>query len=81
MSQLFAKYWSFSFNISPSNEYSGLISFRMDWLDLCAVQGILKNSSVLSFLYGPTLTSIHDYWKNRSLDYADLWWQSNVSAF
>ena len=53
----------------------------MDWLDLCAVQGILKNSSVLSFLYGPTLTSIHDYWKNRSLDYADLWWQSNVSAF
>ena len=75
------KYWSFSFKISPSNEHLGLISFRMDWLDLCAVQGILKNSSVLSFLYGPTLTSIHDYWKNRSLDYADLWWQSNVSAF
>ena len=37
------KYWSFSFNISPSNEYSGLISFRMDWLDLLAVQGALKN--------------------------------------
>ena len=37
------KYWSFSFNISPSNEYSGLISFRMDWLDLLAVQGTLKN--------------------------------------
>ena len=37
------KYWSFSFSISPSNEYSGLISFRMDWLDLCAVQGILKS--------------------------------------
>ena len=37
------KYWSFSFSISPSNEYSGLISFRMDWLDLLAVQGILKN--------------------------------------
>ena len=37
------KYWSFSFNISPSNEYSGLISFRMDWLDLLVVQGILKN--------------------------------------
>ena len=37
------KYWSFSFNISPSNEYSGLISFRMDWLDLLAVQGILKS--------------------------------------
>ena len=37
------KYWSFSFNISPSNEYSGLISFRIDWLDLCAVQGTLKS--------------------------------------
>ena len=37
------KYWSFSFSISPSNEYSGLISFRMDWLDLLAIQGILKN--------------------------------------
>ena len=73
------KYWSFSFNISPSNEHPGLISFRMDWLDLFAVQGTLKsllttpqfksiNSSVLSFLYSPTLTSIHDYWKNHSLD-------------
>ena len=65
------KYWSFSFSIGPSNEYSGLISFRMDWLDLLAVQGTLKssptpqlkstNSSVLSFLYSPTLISIHDY--------------------
>ena len=67
------KYWSFSFNMSPSNEYLGLISFRMDWLDLFAVQGTLKsqssptpqlksiNSSVLSFLYSPTLTSIHDH--------------------
>ena len=65
------KYWSFSFSISPSNEYSGLISFRMDWLDLLAIQETLKsllphhsskasNSSVLSFLYSPTLTSIHD---------------------
>ena len=72
------KYWSFSFSISPSNEHSGLISFRMDWLDLLAVQGTLKssptpqfksiNSLVLSFLYSPTLTSIHDYWKNHSLD-------------
>ena len=47
MSQFFAirwpKYWSFSFSISPSNEYSGLISFRMDWLDLLAVQGTLKS--------------------------------------
>ena len=66
-----SKYWSFRFNISPSNEHPGLMSFRMDWLDLLAVQGTLKNpltpqfksinSSVLSFLYSPTLTSIHDY--------------------
>ena len=66
------KYWSFSFNISPSNEHLGLISFRMDWLDLPAVQGTLKNllqnhsSLACSFLYSPTLTSIHDYWKNHS---------------
>ena len=70
-------YWSFSFNISPSNEHPGLISFRMDWLDLLAVPGTLKssptpqfksiNSSALSFLYSPTLTSINDYWKNHSL--------------
>ena len=86
------KYWSFSFNISPSDGYSGLISFRMDWLDLLAVQVTLKsllqhhsskstNSLVLSFHYSPTLTSIHDYWKNHSLDETDLCWQSNVSAF
>ena len=69
------KDWSFNFNISPSNEHPGLISFRMDWLDLLAVQGTLKsllqksiNSSMLSFLYSPTLTSIHDYWKNHSFD-------------
>ena len=72
------KYWSFNFSISHSDEYSGLISFRMDWLDLLAVQGALKrllqqqfksiNSLVLSFLYSPTLTSIHDYWKNHSFD-------------
>ena len=73
------KYWSFSFNISPSNKYSGLISFRMDWLDLLAAQGILQESSptpqfkninslVLSFLHSPTLTSIHDHWKNHSFD-------------
>ena len=72
------KYWSFSFNISPSSEHPGLISFRMDWLDLLAVQGTLKsllqhhsssiNSSALSFLYSPTLTSIHDHWKNHSFD-------------
>ena len=72
------KYWSFSFNISPSNEYSGLISFRIDWFDLLAVQGTLKSllqhtiQKHLFFgaqlFYSPTLTSIHDYWKNHSLD-------------
>ena len=68
------KYWNFTFSISPSNEDSELISFRMDWLDLLAVQGTLKSllqhhsSKVLSFLYSPTLTSIHDHWKNHSLD-------------
>ena len=71
------KYWSFSFNISPSSEYSGLI-FTMDWLDLLTFQGTQKssptpqfksiNSLALSFLYSPTLTSTHDYWKNHSLD-------------
>ena len=69
------KYWSFS--ISPFNEYSGLISFRMDWLDLPAVQGTLKrllqHSSKASILWCSAfftvqLTSIHDYWKKPSLD-------------
>ena len=67
---------SASASVLPMNEYSGLISFRMDWLDLLAVQGTLKsllqchssNSSALSFLYSQTLTSIHDYWKNHSPD-------------
>ena len=74
-----SKNWSFSFSISPSTELSGLISFRMDWLDLLAVQGNSQesspisqfksiSSSALSFLYSPTLTSIHDYWKNHSFD-------------
>ena len=68
------KYWSFGFSISPSNEYSGLMSFKMDWFDLLAVQGTLKSflqhhsskASILwcsAFFYSPTLTSIHDYWK------------------
>ena len=75
------KYWSFSFSISSSNEQPGLISFRMDWLDLLAVQRTLKSllqhhssqASILherklSFLHSPTLTSIHDHWKNHNLD-------------
>ena len=72
------EYWSFSFSISPSNEHPGLI-FRMDWLDLLAVQGTLKSllqhhsskASILrpsAFFYSPTLTSIHDHWKNHRLD-------------
>ena len=113
---MWAKYWTFSFSISPSNEHPGLISFRMDWLDLLAVQGTLKSllqhhiskASILrrsalfgrppwteehgvhgvtksqtrlsdfthslthSPLYGPTLTSIHEYWKNYSFDYMDF---------
>ena len=73
------KYWSFSLNIIPSKEHPRLISFRMDWLDLLAVQGTLQassptpqfksiNSSALSLLHSPTLTSIHDHRKNHSLD-------------
>ena len=82
-----SKYWSFSLSISPSDEHPGLISFRMDWLDLLAnqskglvaVQGTLKSllqhhsskASIflaLSFLHSPTLTFIHDHWKNHSFD-------------
>ena len=86
------KYWSFSFSISPSNEHPGLISFRMDWLNLIAVQGTIKSllqhhslkASIFrhsAFFTVQLLTSIHDHWKNRSLDQMDLFWQSNVSAF
>ena len=65
------KYWSFSFSISRSNEHPGLISFRMNWLDLLAVQGTLKsiNSLMLSLLYDPSLTLMHAYWKNHTFDY------------
>ena len=77
------KYWSFSFSISPSNEYSGLISLRIDWFYLFSVQGTLKsllptpqlksiNSLALNFLYSPTLTSTQDYWKNHSFDQTDI---------
>ena len=86
-----SQYWSFSFNISPSNEYSGLISFRMDWLDLLASpkdsqessltpQFKSINSSALSFLYGSTLTTIHNNWKNHSFDCMDLCEQSNENS-
>ena len=79
------KNWSFS--ISSSNEYSGLIYFRMDWLDLLAVQRTLKSSpepqfesmnfSPLCLVYGPLLTPVYDYWKNHSSDYMDLCWKSD----
>ena len=75
------KYWSFSFRISSSSEYSGVISFRIDWLDLLVVQGTLKNLknqqhsskapqffSAQPSLWSGTPTSIHDYWKNHSFD-------------
>ena len=72
------KYWSFSFSIILSKEHPGLFSFKIDWLGILAVQGTQEssptpqfrsiNSSVLSFLHSPTPTSIHDYWKNQSLD-------------
>ena len=89
-------YWSFSFSIIPSNEHSGLISFGIDWFYLLAVQGTLKsflqhhcfqikfeniNYLALSLLYGPALTSIHDYWKNHSFDYIHFYWQSDISGF
>ena len=86
------KYWSFCFSISPSNECLGFISFRIDWFDLLAVQGTLKESCptpqfesisslALSFLYSPTLTSIYENWKNHIFNYMDLCWQSNVCFF
>ena len=73
------KYWCFSFSISPSNEYSGLVSFRIDWFDLLAVQGGSQHSSptsqfksinslTLSFPYSPTLTSVDDSWKDHSFN-------------
>ena len=86
------KYWSFSFSNSQSNEYSGLISFRMDRLDLLAVQGTLLdrvfNTTIQKHQFfitqlslSPTLASIHDYQKNHSFEKTDPCWQSSVSAF
>ena len=85
------KYWSFSFSISPSNEYSGLIYFRMDWLDLSVVQGTLKSliqqhsskASILRHLAFFMIQLSHSYMTTGKTmaDYMDLCWQSNVSAF
>ena len=85
------KYWSFSFSISLSNEYSGLISFRINWFDLLAVKGTLKslpapqfkgiNSQSICILYYLACTGIHNNWKKHSFDYKGFYRQSNVSAF
>ena len=85
------KYWSFIFSISPYNEYSRLISFRIDWFDFLAVQGTLKsllkhqNSKASIFQHSAFFTvqliSVHDYWKDHSLDYTDFCRQSDVFAF
>ena len=80
---MWPKYWNFSFSISSSNDYSGWISFRIDWLDLLAVPRDSQefspapqfddiNSSALSLLYGPTLASVFDYWKSHSFDFMDF---------
>ena len=77
------KYWSFSFSISPSSEYSELTSLKADWFDLLTVQGTFKSllqhhsskASILqhlALLYCPALISIHDYWRNHIFDYSDL---------
>ena len=85
------KYWSFSFSISPSNQYSGLMSFRIDWFDLLPAKGLSRvfssttirrhQSFRLSLFYCSALTSLHDYWKNHSFDYTDLCLKNNVSTF
>ena len=82
------KYWSFSFSISPYNECSELVFFRIDWFDLLAVQGILKSrlqhhSLKASVLWCSAIFMVQlsrDYWKNHSFDYMDLCRQSNVST-
>ena len=85
------KYWNFSFSINPSNEYSGVISLKFDWFDLLDVQGnfssLLQHHSLkASIRWCSSFFTVHshtmrDYWEDNSLDYMDLCWQSNVSAF
>ena len=85
-----SKYWNFSFSNSPSNDYSELISSRINWFDLLAIQGTLKSllqhhnlkaSFFLSLSLSPTLIFIHDYWKNHTFDYTDLSQQTDVYTF
>ena len=84
------KDWNFSFSISPSNEYSGLISFRIDWFDLLVVSGTLKSLLQHQYLKHHFITQPSSWynshiltglWKSHSFDYLDFCWQSNVSAF
>ena len=79
----------FSFSISPSREYSGSLSLKIDWSDL-AVEGTLgvfssatvrRHQFLVLCRYSPALTIVHDHWEDHSLDYTDLCRQSNVSAF
>ena len=94
MNQLFALggQWSFRFSISPSNEYSGLISFRIDWFDLLSVQGTLKSllqhhsskASILqhlAFFMDQLSHPLNDYWEDHSFDYADICGQNDVFTF
>ena len=84
------KYWSFSFSISPSNVYSGLISFRISWFDLLSIQGTLKSllqhhtlkTSILrcSAFLMIQVSPVHDYWKHHSFDHMDICQQSDVFA-
>ena len=86
-----SQYCTFSFRISLSNEYSYMISFRIDWFYLLAVRDSQEsslatqfegiNSSLAQPIYFSSITSVYDYRKNHSFDYMDLCWQSNVSAF
>ena len=85
------KYWGFSFNISPSNEHPEWSPLAWTgWISLQSkgLSGVFSNTTVqkhqffsAQLLYSPTLTFIHDHWKNHSLDQTDLCWQSNVSDF
>ena len=84
------KYWRFSFSISPSSDYSDLISLRLIWSPCCPRDSQesspapqFKNINSLGFclLYSPALKTVHDHWEDHSLDYTDLFWQSNVSTF
>ena len=82
MSCQMTKYWSFRFSISLSSEFLGLISLKIDWFDLLAVQGTFRsllqyylegiNSLAFCLLHGPALTTVCDHWEDHSLDYMDL---------